>query len=126
MNYTNVINVGSIEVNHWPEYGDQLPSKLYVDKTITNTVDESPLLRLDPDEKFNLDEQDSILLNSTLTSPETIIKLPSEVYVDNKFNDPSIIKDAAHVDFNDKNFDNVRFTEVNSMPAVGEHLTTNY
>ena len=43
--------------------------------------------------------------------------------VDNLFNDPSIIKNAAHVDFNDKNLDNVRFVKVNSMLAVREHLT---
>ena len=50
----------------------------------------------------------------------------SKQYVDNKFNDPSIIKNTAHVDFNDKNLDNVRFVKVNSMPAVGEHLTAKY
>ena len=27
---------------------------------------------------------------------------------------------------NDKKFDNVRFDKVNSMPAVGEHLTAKY
>ena len=33
-------------------------------------VDESSLLRLDPDEKLDLDNQDSIILNSALTSPK--------------------------------------------------------
>ena len=32
-------------------------------------------------------------------------------------------KNTAHVDFNEKNLDNVRFDKVNSMPAVEEHLT---
>ena len=40
----------------------------------------------------------------------------SNVYVDNRFNDPSIIKDTGHVDFNDKILKNVRFVEVNSLP----------
>ena len=37
-----------------------------------------------------------------------------------------MIKNTAHVDFNDKNLDNVRFVKVNSMPAVGEHLTAKH
>ena len=45
------------------------------------------------------------------------------MFIDNKFDDPSIIKTTPHVDFNDKNLDNVRFDKVNSMPEVGEHST---
>ena len=75
-----------------PETGDQLTPKLYVDIVIKNSVDESSLLRLDPDEKVNLDKQDSILLKSTLTSPKTIIKIPTKSYVDTLFIDPSIKK----------------------------------
>ena len=30
---------------------------------------------------------------------------------------------TAHVDFNDKNLDNVRFIKMNSLPAVSLHLT---
>ena len=44
-------------------------------------------------------------------------------YVDNGSKDPHIIKNTAHVDFNDKNFDIVRFVKMNSLPAVREHLT---
>ena len=112
-----------IEVNSWPEWGDQVTSKLYVDNTIRNNVIESILLRLDPNEKSNLVEQDSIILNSTPTSPKTIIELPIRNYVDKKFDDRSIIKNCSHVDFNDKNLDNVRFIRVNSFPAIPDHLT---
>ena len=73
-----------------------------------------------------VDEQGSILLNSTLTSPKTIIKLPTKNYVDKNFNDPSIIRDTAHVNLNDKNLDDVRFIKVSSMPVVGEQLTAKY
>ena len=52
--------------------------------------------------------------------------MPTKNYVDNKFNDSSIIKNIAHVDFNNKNPDNVEFVKINSMPAVGEHLAANY
>ena len=58
-----------------------------------------------------------------LPNPLSIRKAASKNYVDNKFNDPSITKNSTHVDFNDKNLDNVRFVKVNSLPAVREHLT---
>ena len=125
LNDKNLVNVHSIKVNSFPTLEEHLTPKIYVDQAISDNLDES-LLRLDPDQKLKLDEQDSIVLNSSSTFPKTIIKLPTKIYVDKKFNDPSIIKNTAHVDFNDKNVDNVRFLKVNSMPAVGEHLTAKY
>ena len=92
LNYKNIINVGLTEVNHWPEYGDQLTSNFYSDKTIRNTVDQSSLLRLDPDEKLNLDEQDSIPLTSSLLSRKTKIELPTKSFVDKNSDVPSIMK----------------------------------
>ena len=68
-------------MNREPEYGDQVTSKIHVDNFVRNSVDEITLLRLDPQEKLNLDEQDSIFLNSTLTSPKTITELPTKSYV---------------------------------------------
>ena len=56
---------------------------------MSDGVDESSMLRLDPDEELKLDGQDSIVLNSTLTVPETILELPTKSNVDNKINDPS-------------------------------------
>ena len=41
-------------------------------------------------------------------------------------NDASIIRNTAHVDFNDKNLDNVRFVKVNSLPPSREHLTPKF
>ena len=117
MNDKVITNVRFIEINHLPEIGDQLTPKLYVDNVIRNSVDESSFLRLDPDEKRKLVEKDSIVLNSTLTLPKTENELPTKNYVNKKFNDPSIVKNTTHVDFNDKNVDNVSFVEVNSMPA---------
>ena len=38
---------------------------------------------------------------------------------------PGTIGNIAYVDFNDENLDNVRLVEVNSLPAVREHLTPN-
>ena len=73
------------------------------------------MLRLDLDEKLT---QDSIILNSTLTSPKTIIELPTKNYVDSKFNDPSIMKNTDHVDFDDKYLDNIRWIRVNELPVA--------
>ena len=38
-------------------------------------------------------------------------------------NDPKIIKNTAHVDFNDNIIDNVRFVKLNTLPAVRDRLT---
>ena len=78
------------------------------------------MLGLDPDEKFT---QESIFPNSTLTSPKTIIELPTKTYVDSKFNDPSIIKNTDRVDVNDKIIDNVHSIQVNSFPTHYEQFT---
>ena len=123
LNYKNIINVGLIELNRRPEYGDQVTSKSYVDNAIRNSVEEPTLLRLDPDEKSNLDGQKSKIPNSTLTTPKTIIEVPTKNYVDNKFNDPSVKKNNAHIDLNDRNITNARFILVNQWPQIDSHLT---
>ena len=121
----NQHNVRSIEVNSFPTLEEHLTPKIYVDQAFSNILEES-LLRRDPNEKLILDEQDSIVLTSSLTTPKTIIDLPSKSYVDRRFNVASIIRNNTHVDFKDKNLDNVRFVKRNSMPAVREHLTPSH
>ena len=121
LNDKNITNCRFLSVNQLPQIDSHLTAKLYVDKAISDSIDESSLLRLDTDEKW---AQDTIVLNSTLTSPKTIIELPTKNYVDNKFNDSSIIKNADNVDFNDKDIDNVGWIKVNKWPRDGEHLTS--
>ena len=120
LNDRNLTNARFIQVNQLPEIDSRLSAKLYADNAICDGVNEQSLLRLDPDEKL---KQDSIVLISTLTSPKTIIELPTKNHVDIKFNDPSIIKNTDHVDFNDKILDNVKWIKVNSFPTIPEHLT---
>ena len=120
LNDRNITNARFIQVNQLPQIDSQLTAKLYVDNTRTDAIDEPSLLKLDPDEKL---KQDSIILNAILTSPKTIIELPTKNYVDIKFNDPSIIKNTDHVDFNDKKLDNIGWVKVNKMPAIEEDLT---
>ena len=65
--------------------------------------------------------------SNNLQNPSSLREQASELYVLIKNYDPGIIKkNTAHVDFNDKKLDNVRFVKVNSMPAVGEHVTAIY
>ena len=71
-------NVRFVKVNSMPAVGEHLTAKYYVDKAISHSVRQSSLLRLDPDEKVKVDEQNSINLNSALTSPQTIIEVPSK------------------------------------------------
>ena len=85
----NTTNARFIQVNQLPQVDSHLTATLYVDNTVSNAIDEPSLLRLVPDEIL---KQDSIILNSTLTSPKATIEVPTKNYVDNKFNDPSIKK----------------------------------
>ena len=123
LNDKNITNIRFLQVNQLPQIDSHSTAKLYVDNAIPDAIDESTLLRLDPDEKM---EQDSILLNSTLTSPKAMLEIPTKNYVDNKFNDSSIIKNTDHVDFNDKILDNVHSIKVNSYPTLNEQLTPNF
>ena len=98
-------------------------SKENVNDAIILGVNESLLLRLNPNSLSKLGEREYILLDSTITSPRTTLETPTKNYVDNNFSDPSLIKNTTHVDFNDEILDNVRFNNVNSFPAIPEHLT---
>ena len=62
----NLDNVRFVKVTSYPAVGEQLTTKNYVDEAVSNSVDESLLLRLEPGETL---EQYSIPLNSTLTTP---------------------------------------------------------
>ena len=119
-NDKNLDNVRFVKVNSMPAVGEHLTAKYYVDNAISKAIDESSLLRLDPDEKL---EQDSIILNSTLTTPKTILEIPTKIYVDDKLDDPIIIKNTDHVDFNDKFLNNLSGIGVNEMPTWGNEVT---
>ena len=58
-----------------------------------------------------------------LPDPITIREAFTKNYVDNLFNDPSIIKNTAHIDLNDRKITNARFVQVNQMPQIDSHLT---
>ena len=58
-----------------------------------------------------------------LPDPISIREPAPKHYVDNLFNDSSIIKNNAHIDLNDKNITNARFIQVNQLPQIDSHLT---
>ena len=126
LNDRNINYARSIQVNQLPQIDSHLTAKLYVDNAISDSVDERSLLRLCPDAISKLYERGYIVLDSTETSPRTSLEIPIKEYVDNKFNDPSIIKNSDHIDFNDKDIDKVGWIKVNKMPAVEEHLTPKF
>ena len=53
----------------------------------------------------------------------SIREAASKNYVDNLFNDPSIIKNNAHIDLSDRKITNARFIQVNQFPQIHSHLT---
>ena len=91
-NDKNLNIVRSIQVNSFPILREQLTPEIYVHQAISNGVNESSFLRLDPDEKSKLYDRGSILLISTLTSPKTRIEIPTKNYVDYEFDDPGVKK----------------------------------
>ena len=72
------------------------------------------------DEDIDLKNQYKII---NLPNPSNIQDACTKDYVDNLFNDRSIIKNNAHIDLNDRNITNARFIQVNQLPQIDSHLT---
>ena len=66
--YHKLDNVRFVKVNSYPGVAEHLCAKYYVNEAVSNSIDESSLLGIDLDEEIKLDEQVSMLLNSSLTS----------------------------------------------------------
>ena len=58
-----------------------------------------------------------------LSDSISIEEAASKNFVDNKCNDPSIMKNSEHIDMNDRNITNARFIQVNQLPQIDSHLT---
>ena len=111
----NLNNVHSIKLNSFPTLEEHFTPKFYVDQAISEGVDDSSLLRLDLDEKLNLDEQDSIFLNSTLTTPKTIIELPTKSYIDSLHEENERSRRALGIDFYDESNELVKYNHGNDF-----------
>ena len=58
-----------------------------------------------------------------LPGPISIREAALKNYVDNLFNDPSVLKNIEHIDLNDRNITNAKFIQVNQLPQIDSHLT---
>ena len=113
-----------------PAVGEHLTAKCYVDHGFLRSVNEPTMLRSGPDEELKLDEQDSTVLNSTYTSPETKIEVPTKKHVDSLHEMNRNRRDLSSV-FNDQDneFDNNTLINlysviVNREPISDDDLTT--
>ena len=101
------------------------PSHNNGNKTDTSLFVQKPYLGTNYIE--SIIEEDVDLKNQyrikNLPDPINIREACSKNYVDNFFNDPSIIKNNTHIDLNDKNTTNARFIQVNQLPQIDSHLT---
>ena len=135
LNDKNTTNCRFLSVNQLPQIDSHLTAKLYVD----NSIDESSLLRLDPAETLDLNNQDSIILNSSLTEPKTLIEIPTKAYIDSlheenersrrdlgiDFYDESndLVKNNQDNDFNDNKLTNIDSVVVNRNPTLDNELS---
>ena len=55
--------------------------------------------------------------------PISIREACSKNYVDNLFNNPSVLKNTAHIDLTYKNITNARNIQVKQLPQIDSHLT---
>ena len=96
--------------------GNKIDTSLFVQKPYlrTNYIESSI------EEDIDLKNQYRI---RNLPDPISITEATSKNYVDNLFNDSSIVKNNAHIDLNDRNITNARFIQVNQLPQINSHST---
>ena len=104
-------NIKFVKVNYQQAVNEHLTPKNYVD----NKRDEKSLLRLDPDEKLNLDEQDCLLLSPTLTSPETVIEIPTKALIAGLHDENERNRRDLGIDFYDESNDLVKNNKTNDF-----------
>ena len=96
--------------------GNRVDTSIFVQKPYlkTNYIESNIEEDIDLKNKFRI---------KNLPSPISIREAVSKNYVDNLFNDPSVIKNNAHIDLNDRNITNARFIQFNQLPQIDSHLT---
>ena len=138
-NDENLDNVRLVKVNNFPAIPEHSTAKVYVYQAISDGLDEKSLLRLDLSEKLRLDEQHSIVLNSSWTLPKTIIELPTKSYFDSLHQDNEkslrdlgldffdesndLVKNNQDKDFNDKKLTNIDSIPINRKPTSNNEIS---
>ena len=108
------INVFGNSNSH--DNGNKVDTSLFVQKPYLRTN----YIESNIEEDIDLKNQYRI---KNLPDPISIREAASKNYVDILFNDPSIVKNNAHIDLNDRNITNARFIQVNQLPQIDSHLT---
>ena len=95
---------------------NKLDTSIFVQKPYlrTNSIESNIEEDIDLKSQFRI---------KTSPDPISIREAASKIYVDNLFNDPSILKNTANIDLNETNITNARFFEVNQLPHLHSHLT---
>ena len=96
--------------------GNRVNTSLFVQKPYLK----SNYIESNIEEDIDLKNQYRI---KNLPDPVSIQEPASKNYVDTLFNDPSVVKNNAHIDLNDRNITNARFIQVNQLPQIDSHLT---
>ena len=96
--------------------GNKIDTSLFVQKPYlrTNYIEANIEEDIDFKNQFRI---------KNLPDPISIREAASKNYVDNLFNDPSIVKNTDHIDLNDRNITNARFIQVNQLLQIDSHLT---
>ena len=102
--------------SNFHDNGNKVDTSLFVQKPYLRTN----YIEADIQEDINLKNQFKI---KNLPDPISIQDACSKNYIDKLFNDPSILKNNAHIDLNDRNITNARFIQVNQLPQIDSHLT---
>ena len=100
-------------------------SNISGNKIDTSPFVQEPYLRTN-DIEANIDEDNDLKNQFTikhLADPIRIREAASKNYVENLFNDLSIIKNTAHIHLIDRNSTNARFIQINEWPQIDSHST---
>ena len=96
--------------------GSKIDTSLFVQKPYLRTN----YIEANIEEDIDLKGQYRI---KNLPDPISILEPAPKHYVDNLFNDPSLVKNTEHIDLNDRNITNARFIQLNQWPQIDSHLT---
>ena len=94
-------------------------------KIDTSLFAQKPYLRtnyLESNIEEDIDSKNQFRIKN-IPNPISIREAVSQHYVDNFFNDPSVVKNTEHIDLNDRNITHARFIQVDQWPQIDSHLT---
>ena len=98
--------------------------KSYVDEALSHSVDESSLSGSCSADELKLDEQDSIIFNSTSTSPKTITEIAIKSYEDDVVDKTILFRIFRDKDFNKDNLTNINRITLITQAVNDNHINT--